>query len=290
MFYVFSHFPCNDGELSRMIWQYYKPNSLFYNWKHGDTAYNVDIICKLPKGSDVVFLDLSPPLYTLPNHHNYIVIDHHKDAIITMRNNPEFSNYRVKLYIEDGFPENNKLSGCMLTWQYCTEDPVPSVVRYIGMKDVWDFSNPNTEPYHIGYNLELRLYDKQDDRINFVMDLFEKDRDAEFINVGLMKIEEYKERAAKVMETVSYDVDTLGDTEYTIAEVVCSDYELFKYLIDYAEVHIKKDILRIHHSTTIDKKNYSLRSIGKDICVDGLARKYGGNGHQRAAGYNISIS
>jgi hypothetical protein len=288
MFYVFSHFPCNDGEVSRMVWQYFVPNSVFYGWKHNDTATNVKIIEDLPPNSDIVFLDLSPPLYTLPIHHNYIVIDHHKDAIITMRNNPKFGDYKVKLYIENGFPENNKLSGCMLTWMYHSQDPFPSVVKHIGSKDVWDFSDPNTEPYIIGYNLALAKCESQDARINFIMDLFEKERDNEFINVGLPIIAEYKEKAITVFENVSYDSEVVGDTEYTIVEVKCTDYELFKYLIEYAEEHIDMDVLRILHSTKDGKSNYSLRSIKKDVKVDGIARKYGGNGHERAAGYSIT--
>lgn len=289
MFYVFSHFPCNDGELSRVIWQYYTPNSIFHNWKHGDITHNVNLICDLPKNSDVVFLDLSPPLYSLPNHHNYIVIDHHKDAILTMKNNPEFINYKVKLYIENGFPENNKMSGCMLTWQYFTINAPPSVVRHIGAKDVWDFSDSNTEPYHIGYNIILKSCETQNDRIKLITNLFEKDRDIEFINIGLIKIEEYRTRAHTIMQSITFDVDTVGDKQYSIAEIECSEFELFKYMIEYAENNIKKDVLRILHNTTLDKKTYSLRSIGSDICVDELARKYGGNGHQRAAGYSVFI-
>jgi hypothetical protein len=288
MFYVFSHFPCNDGELSRMIWQYYRPNSIFYNWKHHETNEAINKINKLEPRSDVVFLDVTPPLDILPNHHTYTIIDHHKDAIVKMLNHPKYSEYRIKMIIEDGFPENNKQSGCILTWNYLSKgkDAIPSVVRYIGMKDVWDFSDVNTEPYNIAYNLELKKYQTQDERINFIMDLFEQDRDEEFINIGTNMIINYKNRAMSVFENVAYDVEIIDDTEYTIVDVQCSENELFKYLIDYAEINMDMDILRIHHSTTDGKKNYSLRRLKPHIKVDIMARKYGGNGHEGAAGYS----
>jgi hypothetical protein len=154
------------------------------------------------------------------------------------------------------------------------------------MKDVWDFSDVNTEPYNIAYNLELKKYQTQDEKINFIMDLFEQDRDEEFINIGTNMIINYKNRAMSVFENVAYDVEIIDDTEYTIVDVECSENELFKYLIDYAEINMDMDILRIHHSTTDGKKNYSLRRIKPHIKVDIMARKYGGNGHEGAAGYS----
>lgn len=288
MFHVFSHSPCNDGELASVIWQYFVPHSKYYNWVHNDYSYNVNIISNLPKNSNVVFLDLSPPLYILPTHHNYIIIDHHKDAILTMKNNPKFTNYKVKLYIEDGFPENNKLSGCMLTWKYHTDEVFPVVVHHVGMKDVWDFSDPNTEPYNIGYCVTLKQCKTQMDRRHTITALLGQNKESEFVNIGALKIDEYKRRARKVFTSCVFDVDILDDVKYTIVEVVCSEAELFKYLCDYATFSMREDVLRIHHSTLGDMKNYSLRSIKPTICVDGLARKYGGNGHPRAAGYSIN--
>ena len=63
---------------------------------------------------------------------------------------------------------------------------------------------------------------------------------------------------------------------------------MFKYLIDYAAGEYNDvDILRILHTEKDNKSVYSLRSLKENIFVDSIARKYGGNGHPKAAGYKI---
>jgi nanoRNase/pAp phosphatase (c-di-AMP/oligoRNAs hydrolase) len=47
------------------------------------------------------------------------------------------------------------------------------------------------------------------------------------------------------------------------------------------------DVLRILHTETETKKTYSLRSLKEHIKVDEMARHFGGNGHEKAAGYSI---
>ena len=57
-YHVFYHFPCNDGELSRVIWQNFEPNSFFYKWQHNNHDDEINIINDLPTNSNIVFLDL----------------------------------------------------------------------------------------------------------------------------------------------------------------------------------------------------------------------------------------
>ena len=44
MYHVFSHYPCNDGEVASAIWSYFKPNSILYKWKHNDNINEINII------------------------------------------------------------------------------------------------------------------------------------------------------------------------------------------------------------------------------------------------------
>ena len=84
MDHVFAHFPCNDGELSYIIWEYFKPNSKIYMWKHNDNMNEINIINKLPDNSNIVFLDLTPPLNKLKTTHKYTIIDHHKEPLLEL--------------------------------------------------------------------------------------------------------------------------------------------------------------------------------------------------------------
>jgi len=294
---VFYHFPCNDGELSRIIWEHFEPNSCFYKWKHYDThEEEINIINSLPEYSTVVFLDLTPAINIvnrLSTNNNYIIIDHHKNAIITLvENKKNLPNYNILLYVQKGFllgnPDyNNNQSGCILTWQYFSKEKLPSVVYYIGSKDVWDFSNPNTEKYCLGINEYINNFN-ENDKICFMNKLLnDNNYDDEFINIGNKLIIEYKKKAVEVFN--NYTFDTFNNIN--IVDVKCENTFIYKYLIEYAQDNKNLfediDVLRILHKETETSKTYSLRSIKEHIKVDNIARFYGGNGHEKAAGYTI---
>ncbi len=304
IYHVFYHFPCNDGELSRVIWEYFAPSSNFHKWFHNlDHEEDINLINNLPENSNLVFLDVTPIniIDKLSNSHNYIIIDHHKNPMLSLiEKKPFLPNYNILLYSQKGFPENNNLSGCKLTWLYCQkyfknnelEDNIefqnyPSVVYYIGNKDVWDFSDPNTENYCLGLNNLLKTNYDDITRINYLKSLLNSDEnDSKIINVGSLLVHSYKEQAKNIFKNYEYDIFD----KFNILDIKCSNTNLYKYLIDYAiENFDEQHILRILHSETDTQKNYSLRSLKTDVKVDEMARFYGGNGHEKAAGYSINI-
>lgn len=290
MYYVFSHYPCNDGELSRMVWEYFCQNSEHYNWQHTDHENEINLINNLPDNSNIVFLDVTPPINKLKNKHNYTIIDHHLNALLTLMFSDEFKTYNIKLHIQEDFPKHNNLSGCMLTWDYFTNMKYPSIIYHIGNKDVWNFNDINTEPYCIGYDKIINKL-SYDEKKKLIFSLFKSNyMDTELINVGNQEIMNYKNRAQSYFENINFSTDNIDDTIFNIIDIICEDNIMYKYLIEYAELHYPTfDILRILCINTPTIKKYSLRSIQPHVKVDGLARKYGGNGHERASGYSINI-
>ena len=287
MDHVFAHFPCNDGELSYIIWEYFKPNSKIYMWKHNDNLNEIDIINKLPDNSNIVFLDLTPPLEKLKKTHKYTIIDHHKEPLLVLLNSTFKNNYNLTLHYQEGFPNMNDMSGCMLTWKFLTSRKYPSVVYYVGNKDVWNFSDSNTEPYCIGYNMEISKY-KGDERKKCIRYMIENDIDDIMIQNGQTKIDEYKKSVKKYFNLVTLYGESDMYGKYNVIQITCKENYMFKYLIDYAIENYKtSDVLCIHHTETSDTNMYSLRRLKDDIRVDGIARKYNGNGHEGAAGYII---
>jgi len=299
-YHVFYHFPCNDGELSRVIWEYFEPSSKFYKWYHNTNHEDdINLINNLPEKSNVVFLDLTPItiIDKLSNTNNYIIIDHHKNPMLTLIEKKQtLPNYNILLYTQNGFPEKNDLSGCKLTWLYFKKfckakeikdkEDYPSVVYYIGNKDVWNFSDPNTESYCLGLNSYITNNDDYNNRIIFLKSLLNNDdNDDKFINIGSLLINSYKEQAKNIFKNYSFDIfDRLN-----IIDVKCSNTTLYKYLIEFAEEKFDdSDVLRILHSETDNKKTYSLRSLKENVKVDEMARFYCGNGHEKAAGYSIN--
>ncbi len=293
-YHVFYHYPCNDGELSRVIWNHFEPNSSYYKWIHqNDHENNINIINNLPEDSNVVFLDVTPNIINrLSNKNKYIIIDHHKNPILSLiYNKPNLPNYNILLYVEKGFPEKNKLSGCKLTWLYFTtnQEDYPSIVYYIGNKDVWDFSNPNTESYCLGLNdyiNNINNINSETEKLEFMGKLIINNNDDLFINIGNKLIEDYKLQANIIFK--NYNLTTHNNIN--IIDIECSNTMLYKYLIEYAQDNFDdSDVLRILHSKDDNKLSYSLRSLKEHVKVDSIARFYGGNGHEKAAGYTILL-
>ena len=84
--------------------------------------------------------------------------------------------------------------------------------------------------------------------------------------------------------------ETVDGITYNIIDIECNDSTMYKYLIDHASLNYSNmDVLRVLHTKKEDRYVYSLRSLKYDIMVDGIARKYNGNGHPKAAGYTILI-
>jgi hypothetical protein len=290
---VFYHYPCNDGEIAKNIWELKYPNSNFIPWSHLNNNNNYSILEKELESKNVVFLDLCPSLNLLPIIHSYIIIDHHENAINTMKQQLDLglSLYKIKMYC------NIKISGCMGTWEYCYPYlDYPYIVNQIGKKDIWDFSDVNTEPYNIGYNKYLSKFKDQDYTINprdaSIKRLILNDINklhSQFIANGYIMIELYKQNALKHFENISLQDEIYNNIIFKIMDITCDDANLFKYLIDIAIESYNADVLRILHTITYDTKCYSLRSLKNNITVDQIARHYGGNGHPKAAGYKIIL-
>jgi oligoribonuclease NrnB/cAMP/cGMP phosphodiesterase (DHH superfamily) len=289
-FNVFYHFPCNDGEIARLVWEQKYPESTFYKWNHGFLQDSLDILNKLPSETTIIFLDTCPSLDKLSENYNYIIIDHHKNAIDEMKKNLhnsliEMKNYKIQLFCDI------TKSGCMLTWNYCfPKTSYPKLVHYIGSKDIWDFTDINTEPYTSGY-CEYLTNVSQSIRKTTNEILLKNDTDRlhdTLIELGKKNIERLKIKAIGYFNNIKISTETVDNIYYNIIDIVCDDSTIFKYLCEYTIDKFREmDVLRILHTIKEDRRIYSVRSLKDHINVDGIARLYGGNGHPKAAGYTI---
>ena len=283
---VFYHYPCNDGELAKVIWETKYLKSKFYPWDHKDIDKSIKILAILSNKIPIVFLDVCPLITLLSNDYNYIIIDHHENAVNTIKQNIELlQNNNITLYYDF------KKSGCMLTWDYCYNTEMPQMVKYIGSKDIWDFSNVNTEPYSLGYSSYFAI----DIGLKFTMIFILLQKPDYylhnvFIRNGNNIIEEYRADAKQCFNFYNLTTECIDNISYNIIDIVCSNNNIYKYLIEYAASHSSydADVLRILHTNNINK-TYSLRSLKDNIRVDGIARFYGGNGHPKAAGYTEKL-
>jgi len=117
----------------------------------------------------------------------------------------------------------------MLTWMYCYGDkPLPKIIYHIGRKDIWDFSDPDTEPYCIGFNevisnevITKLLFDDTNDLHNI------------FIEKGKEMINIYKQEAAQIFENYKVDGNIIEINLITSQ----SQYVLYKYLRHVDNMH-----------------------------------------------------
>ena len=280
--YVFYHYPCNDGELAQIIWKTKYPDSIYIKWNHVEKEKVINIFNNIKEPSDIIFLDLCP-YHDLPTIHNYTIIDHHNNPIKNINAYIEKHNFtNIKMYCDI------TKSGCMLTWNYLYADEknnnYPLIIHHIGNKDLWIFSDTNTEPYCIGYN-------NNNNNETIIMKLLKDDNlelHTEFIQSGIKIIIDNISKAEKYFNTKTFSFENIDNITYNIIDIKCHANNMFKYLIDYAAGEYPDiDILRILYSDNEDKSVYSLRSLTENTIVDSIARKYGGNGHPKAAGYTI---
>ena len=277
MIYTFYHAPCNDGELAAYVWQQKYPDSIMVPWDHTEKSNSINLINNL-KNITIVFLDICPKIETLPIYNNYIIIDHHENAIKTAQNSPQLHKYKIEFHCDI-----NK-SGCMLTWDYCYNNvEYPLCVYHIGNMDIWNFNDSNTEPYCLGYNEYIQNNKMQD--FNYFTEILCGIHNKYFISRGNEIILANKEKVKIYFNDIIFSLEN----DYEVIDIECPDNQLNKYLIEYAKENYNADVLRILHTKLSDKYVYSLRSLKDHINVDTIARKYGGNGHPKAAGYHVTL-
>lgn len=263
-FICFYHSPCDDGEIATYIWKSKFPNTLFHPWSHTKIEENLNILYQY-NNKNIVFLDYCPKPEYLVNDNNYIVIDHHKNAIETLENS---KSENVIMYCDIN------RSGCMLCWDYIYPGhDYPIAVYHIGMSDLFNFNHKDTENFCLG-----KQFFQIDSEVLLNMDQDCQDY-KNLVEYGRCKSSEYR------IEAMGYfmHAEIENEDNYKILKLNCNNYNLIKYMVEYARENYKNyNILKIQNISG----NVSLRSID-GTHVDIIARKYGGNGHPMAAGYKL---
>lgn len=270
-FIVFYHNPCPDGEMAKCIWNLKYPNSIYYKWNHKYTEENYNLV-NTHNNETIIFLDICPNQELINDNNNYIIIDHHKNAIDKLTEKSNITKFC-----------STEFSGCQLCWQYLFNNKsYPIAVKHIGNYDIWDFEDKDTDFFCGGYNYT--------NEINFDYSSLLNINDVEYnkiIEMGKYKIISYKNIALESMKNIIVNVEKINNKNILFVNLTCKDPKVYKYLIDYVKQEYEGfNVLRIKSNDSYPIK-YSLRSIDGITTVDDIARFYGGNGHPMAAGYKV---
>lgn len=251
----------------------------------------------IERGEDVVMVDFSLPMDQMKNirrlctrphifwpggrpPHDFIWIDHHKTAIDAAR--------------EAGFEAPGLLrvgdAACELAWEYFfPNESMPYAVRLLGRYDVWDESWPTWEKDVLPLQYGLRCHPTSPDNPQTkelwfkLFDLHERISPnggcSLFIQEGKVILRYQHQQDAKLMARHSFytrldDMAALAVNHGPGSSMKFENghHEDFPLLISFARIPKKKWLVNL----------YTFR---EDVDVGEIAKRYGGGGHRKAAGF-----
>lgn len=234
-------------------------------------------------GDDVFFLDV---VYQ-PNEKvktfetelgwNVYICDHHKSLI----------EAGLEPYISGGLIDG-KFSGCELTWKYFfPERKMPESIELLGRYDVWDKSDIRTwnnriHPFQMGFNTLKTIPFHRDAYENTWKKIFTSET-SEFvdsiINNGKVILEYQNNINYKTMKWLAQELEFEG-YKAIVANSATRSSDQFESVWD----ENKYDLMIVYSRSKYDI-GVSLYTTKNDVDCSAIAKKYGGGGHQQAAGF-----
>lgn len=200
-------------------------------------------------------------------------IDHHKTAIEKYEGTPASLLPGLR---------RNGVSGCELTWEWLFQKSAPpTIVKMLGAYDIWDFRKYG-EKLNI-LQAGIRLFDTRPESFEWVCWLMTDDKQWERIAVimdkGKVALKYRDNRHASLIQSWSFFTEfegfkaiccNVGSTSSQLFDSVKEDYDLMMPFI-------------------FDGKQWTVSIYTKkDIDCSEIAKKYGGGGHKKAAGFQCA--
>lgn len=226
------------------------------------------------KGRDVLLVDFSykkSVLETmLKTAASITILDHHISA------EQDLSDLLTSGKINGLFDMNK--SGAMLAWQWFNpEQPAPKLIEHIQDRDLWLFKLEGTREINAAlasYPFNFKVWDKlmasNKDELNALK------RDGEAIERKLQKdIKQLIASGVRRMFIGGYNVPVLNAPS--------------AYVSDAGHIMSANEPFAACYWDHADGRSFSLRSAEDGVNVADVAKKYGGGGHEKAAGFTVQI-
>jgi len=256
---IIYHADCSDGfGAAYAAWKLLGNRAEYYACKHGSPPPDVS-------GKVVAILDFSFDNTTtkkmIEDSEGLIVIDHHKSAIVELH---DISNTHFDM----------TKSGAMLSWEFFHpgKEP-PKFIRYIQDRDLWKWELEYSKEFSAAF-----------DMVPFDFEEFEKFEDDSVFDDAAKRgsyiLAYSKTVIKKVCEKASSrkynDLDVLVvNSSHWMSEIGARlspdcDFAIIWYY-DHEDLNIK----------------VSLRSFHEYVDVSEIAKRFGGGGHKKAAGFQL---
>ncbi|NOQ89423.1 MAG: phosphohydrolase [Gammaproteobacteria bacterium] len=226
------------------------------------------------KGRDIFLVDFSYKKEVLENMletaASITILDHHISAEKDL-------SALLKSGKINGLFDMNK-SGAMLAWLWFNPDqPPPELIKYIQDRDLWQFKLNGTREINAAlssYPYDFKVWDKLMASDKHALE--RRKRDGEAIERKLQKdIKELIASGVRRMIIAGYDVPVLNVSS--------------AYVSDAGHIMSVGEPFAACYWDHPDGRSFSLRSSEDGIDVAAVAKKYGGGGHKKAAGFTVGI-
>jgi len=256
---VIYHADCTDGMgAAYSAWKCLGNRADYYPCKHGQGPPDVT-------GKVVAILDFSFNNTTtkqmIEEAENLIVIDHHKSAMVELH---DVTNTHFDM----------THSGARLAWDFFHPGKeVPKFIDYIEDRDLWKWELPYSREFSAAF-----------DMVPFRFEEFEKFEDDsvfdDAVKRGSYVLAYSKTVVKKVCEKASHR--TLDGMDVLVVNASHWVSEIGARLSPDCDVAV---IYYMDHNDFLIK--FSLRSFHDHVDVSEIAKKFGGGGHKKAAGFTL---
>lgn len=260
--FVIYHANCSDGfGAAWAAWKLLGERAEYHAAKHGDVPPDVS-------GKNVVVLDFSYSnaitKQLAQSAKNFLIIDHHKSAMVELH---DVSCTR--------FDMNH--SGAMLSWKFFhPSKEAPRLIKLIEDRDLWRWEIPYSKEFSAAF-----------DMVKFDFEEFDKFLDDSEIDNAQERGSYILAYSKTVISKIAKNAHSrkLGgkdvlvvNSPHWMSEIGAAlspkcDFALIWYL-DHGDKRVKAS-LRAHH---------------EDFDVSEIAKKFGGGGHKKAAGFALPES
>jgi len=226
------------------------------------------------EGRDVFLVDFSYNKAVLKNMlkvaASITILDHHISA------EKDLSELLKNGDIQGLFDMNK--SGAMLTWQWFNpEQQAPKLIAYIQDRDLWRFKLEGTREINAAlssYPYDFKVWDKLMASDEHELEALKRDGVA--IERRLQKdVKELIASGVRRMVIAGYDVPVLNASS--------------AYVSDAGHIMSIGEPFAACYWDHPDGRSFSLRSSETGVDVAEVAKRYGGGGHEKAAGFTVEI-
>jgi oligoribonuclease NrnB/cAMP/cGMP phosphodiesterase (DHH superfamily) len=269
------HSADSDGKCSAAIVKHFCPEAQLYGINYGQV-----VPWDLLHGRDVIMLDFSLQPWSDMEElrrtvRSLVWIDHHKASIdLAYKNGWSVDTDPAMEYILQ-----TEEAACEATWRYFTgQDPI-NPVYLLGRYDVWDHKDPMVLPFQYGMK---SIAHEPEDHIWKQLFSIEPARQAvkeDIINRGLTILDFITEENKGYTTSLAFETVLEGYPAIACNRGIVNsmffgsvyDPKQHNLMIAFARLPSKRWTVSLYTETDVD--------------VSAIARKFGGGGHQKAAGF-----